>query len=103
MLNFLTIKEVAEVMKVSTGWVRCHADKLGGSRIGSKLIFTQEGINHAVQRGQEVESMRSSQRKAVDITKKYKTRSKRVGNKEKGGVENSREAEIRDELLESLQ
>ena len=103
MLNFLTIKEVAEMMKVSTSWVRLHFVQLGGFKIGSKIFFTEEDLRNAIQRRCELASNRHIRRRAMDITTKHKTRSKRVGNKEKAGIENSREAEIRDELLESLQ
>ena len=102
MLNTLTLKEVADMLKASTSWVRLHFVQLGGFKIGSKIFFTEEGISNAIQRLQELESNRYSQRRTMDVYARHKTRSKRVGNKEKETTESNRENEIRDELLKSL-
>ena len=55
----LSPKQVAEMLAVSVRWVYSNARLLGGSKVGGKLFFTQDGVNHALQRGEAEEKWNS--------------------------------------------
>jgi hypothetical protein len=55
-MEVLTVKEVAQYLKASPSWVYGNAGELGASKIGGKLIFTKQGVDYAISRGQEVAS-----------------------------------------------
>ncbi|MBW2307529.1 MAG: helix-turn-helix domain-containing protein [Deltaproteobacteria bacterium] len=50
----LTPQEIARRLKKSVRWVYTHARELGAAKIGGSWIFTQEGLDDAIQRGQEM-------------------------------------------------
>ena len=46
--------EIATQLKKSLSWVYANAPALGASRIGGSWIFSEEGLQDALQAGQEV-------------------------------------------------
>ena len=75
----LTPQEVADIFKKSNKWVYKYAADLNGSYIGGSLFFTQEGINDAIQRGQEVARGRNGRGEAIHKVTSEKKRRNGVG------------------------
>jgi len=53
-LIILSPSEVSKLLHKSLRWVYHHAPELGASRIGGSWIFTEEGLNDALQRARQV-------------------------------------------------
>lgn len=99
---FLTPAEVAAKLKKSLRWVYNHAADLGAARIGKSLIFTEEGLIDAIQRGQEVEGVHHSQKRQKDHQAVHnQERGQRVGIKHEEGLTEA-ESAIRARFLDSL-
>ena len=54
-LIILSPSEVSKLLHKSLRWVYHHAPELGASRIGGSWIFTEEGLNDALQRARRME------------------------------------------------
>ena len=96
--------EIADMLGKSKTWVYRNALELGASRIGGSWIFTQEGLENALQRGKEVESGASIQRRTPqDNAVRDKKRSPRIrGGSKEGGSEKREEAAARHGLDDFL-
>ena len=56
MKKILSVKEVATYLKASTSWVYAYAPELGGAKIGGTWFFTEEGVDDALSKWQEMAS-----------------------------------------------
>lgn len=79
----ISLAEVVRRMGKSRAWVYRHADELGASRIGGALIFTEEGLAHAIQNSRrEVDDASNRQPSAVKKLRETGRRKGRVSNSE---------------------
>jgi hypothetical protein len=74
-------KEVAAKLRKSLPWVYAHAVELGAVKIGGSWIFTEEGVEDAIQRkgDRKVASGCDSPREPIYRQIPNKTRSGRLG------------------------
>ena len=63
-MTSLTPKEVSCLLNKSLRWVYSHGAELNGSLIGGTWIFTEEGLQNAIQTGQEVARRRKNRGQA---------------------------------------
>ena len=56
-IKLLQPKEIASRLQKSLGWVYAHAGELGASKIGGSYIFTEEGLEDAIQRGKLLQAL----------------------------------------------
>jgi hypothetical protein len=54
-MTCLTPATISEMLNMSIRWVYLHASELGASRIGKTWIFTQEGLEDALQKPRGME------------------------------------------------
>ena len=103
-ITVLKPKDIADMLGKSVTWVYRNARELGASRIGGSWIFTQEGLEYALQRGQKLESDAPLQGQASqDNAVRDKKRSPRIrGGSKEGGSEKREEAAARHGLDDFL-
>ena len=58
----LRVEAIAVMFGMSKKWVYDHWAKLGGKKIGGTIFFTEQGVRHALQGGQVLESHTEIQR-----------------------------------------
>jgi len=89
-MNILNVKDISKKLNKSLRWCYEHAQELGAARIGGSWIFTEEGLQDALQRGQELARSSSLSGKAAPNIKVYETRSHRMGIRKTEGIERER-------------
>ena len=82
---YLKVGDVATMLNMGKRWVYDHWVELGGSKIGGTIIFTTEGVYHAISGGQVLEGNTKIQgNQGKNKAMQNQTRSLRVGkNREK--------------------
>ena len=94
--GILTTKQVAEYLHVSPRSIYSRWEKLGGIRIGRTIRFRKEVID-ALFRPEEKKMARGGEKTKQEICKPQlihnKNRSKKLGDRKKGGTEKSRAEE----------
>ena len=78
--NVLKPADVAEYFGKSVKWVYRHSKELGASRIGGSIFFTWEGIEDAIQRGQDVARSRNGKREKDSAKKRVQETVRRQEN-----------------------
>ncbi|MDA3897182.1 MAG: hypothetical protein PF482_13675 [Desulfobacteraceae bacterium] len=99
---FITAKDIATNLKKSVAWVYNHAHELGGAHIGGSWIFTEEAFINAIQARQEMARSRQIQENPLSSINGNQARSYRMGNREKKGIEKSREKAAKRHGLDDL-
>jgi len=95
-MKALKIKAVAELLDTSEGWVYNHAQELGGVKIGGKWLFTERGLENALQvqdkRGNQAQRNGTGQEGTIHTLRLSKTgRGNRMGSRDKETLEERRE------------
>ena len=90
-MKVLSSEEVSIQLKKSLRWVYHNAGDLGAARIGGSWIFTEEGLENALQRGQEVARLRDAQRTEASRVVSIQKGRARMGGGETAGAEKERQ------------
>ena len=96
-MQVITPKIIAEQLNKSTSWVYKNAANLGAAFIGGSWIFTQEGLENAIQRGQEMARELNASREEIHKVIPDQERSNKLGSDKKKRTQPK--DKIRDELL----
>jgi len=84
--HLLRAKDIQNIFGMSKEWVYNNVRELGGFRIGRSWFFTQEGVQDAIQRGQEMAGCGNSQRQKNNTLVRYKKSSGSMGDRRTGGT-----------------
>ncbi|MDH4317123.1 MAG: hypothetical protein OEV64_01915 [Desulfobulbaceae bacterium] len=96
-MQVITVQTIAKQLNKSTSWVYKNAANLGAAFIGGSWIFTQEGLENAIQRGQEMAREHNASRNEIHENFPDQKRGNELGsNKEK---RTQSKDQIRNELL----
>jgi len=80
-------QDIATKLGVSVSWVYGHSADLGASLIGGKLIFTQEGLEDAYEKGKELARARQGKRADIHAGRiQHETKSRRLGKRQEKGT-----------------
>lgn len=105
-MDILTPKDVARYFRKSVDWVYSHFQELGGFKVGGLIFFTQEGLNNAIQRKQEMASRGETRRSQDYKVIQHAKRSRRMGDSGKELAKEDFEAKARryglDEFLRQV-
>ena len=90
-MNILAAKEISIHMKKSLKFVYANASELGGIKIGGSWIFTQEGLENALQRRRQMAGQGDIQRPTVHEPAQSNKGLNRLGTLHSKGTKEERE------------
>ena len=85
-------RDISKRLKKSLRWVYAHALELGAVRIGGSVIFTEEALENALQRGESAQGSCYVERRKASAVMPDKERGRRMGGSEEEGAQGERKA-----------